>query len=648
MRIENLTIRNWRQVGDVDIRVTDESNIVAIVGENGVGKSNILQLISECLLRIGLQNEQHPQPKSRMREPHELSLSLDFSDQLEIMMEMEYLEGFWSHKPNATLFDDWDGRVGVESSFTEGDLEPELVLQVGDYREKDTDSWSIRALLSNLSTAHMLRHLHLDANRVFEQEEDNWAYIIEQGLGKWTPEIQRMFSYRETKDLFRQWQSWLHQTEVAAGMDLVKTIRRGGADHALNTLSPDDLPHAQYAQSLHRALPHLQFLGADPQEKSIKFASHGQEVEFFDLSAGEREIAYILGQIDRFNLVNGILLIDEPELHLHPRLVTGWVQFLETEINKGQVWIATHSYEAVEAIGLTSTHVLVSDPVTNRTVVSKDRNTGELRRRLFDSIGVPGLTLHGKTLVIVEGGSKSEERHRFQQLTDSPAETVFLSHGENKDEVQRSTEIFSELEDASDQTIHVRGVIDADYTSCLDIDGQYQDRRVFQLRVHEVENLYLFPPLLEHLSKENGLAGFSWEEVVGTASDRLAGMWVFGHASYGKYHDWARTLGDYSLFEKLQSQFNGLDRHAVGDVIQDLDIPSIRDRLFESASTFARMRSEREWWMHLPGKQVLRMIPKNLGYTNKSFLEAAAHRCWRENPRTVPSDIVSLRKFIVN
>jgi hypothetical protein len=73
---------------------------------------------------------------------------------------------------------------------------------------------------------------------------------------------------------------------------------------------------AGYRESIQRVLPHLSFKRLDEDQRTIVFDSAGTELTYQNLSGGEREIAFLVGQIERFQLRRGLLLIDEPELHL--------------------------------------------------------------------------------------------------------------------------------------------------------------------------------------------------------------------------------------------------------------------------------------------------------------------------------------------
>ncbi|MCB6660262.1 AAA family ATPase [Eubacterium callanderi] len=88
----------------------------------------------------------------------------------------------------------------------------------------------------------------------------------------------------------------------------------------------------------------------DPDEKKILFEKHGNTISIDELSTGEKQIvfrgAYLLKNIN--GISNGVVLIDEPELSMHPK----WQQkilnyyrdlFTDNGNQKVQLIIATHS-----------------------------------------------------------------------------------------------------------------------------------------------------------------------------------------------------------------------------------------------------------------------------------------------------------------
>jgi hypothetical protein len=97
-------------------------------------------------------------------------------------------------------------------------------------------------------------------------------------------------------------------------------------------------------------LPGKQFGGPRPGTKGeltfpVKLAGGGEH-DIDDLSSGEKELVYGYLRLRHVAPKNSIFLLDEPELHLNPRLVLGLPNFyrkhLGLELNN-QLWMATHS-----------------------------------------------------------------------------------------------------------------------------------------------------------------------------------------------------------------------------------------------------------------------------------------------------------------
>jgi len=68
------------------------------------------------------------------------------------------------------------------------------------------------------------------------------------------------------------------------------------------------------------------------------------------LSAGERQVLILLYMVDRWLENGGIALIDEPDLYLHPSLISGFLAQLEKMISErdGQLIITSHIPEVWE------------------------------------------------------------------------------------------------------------------------------------------------------------------------------------------------------------------------------------------------------------------------------------------------------------
>jgi AAA15 family ATPase/GTPase len=64
-----------------------------------------------------------------------------------------------------------------------------------------------------------------------------------------------------------------------------------------------------------------------------------------DLSAGEHQVLIQLYLVSRFLKPGGVVMIDEPDLHLHPSLVPSFLARLETQVKErnGQLILTSHN-----------------------------------------------------------------------------------------------------------------------------------------------------------------------------------------------------------------------------------------------------------------------------------------------------------------
>jgi hypothetical protein len=192
---------------------------------------------------------------------------------------------------------------------------------------------------------------------------------------------------------------------------LIKDIR---AARLKGQPEPNFSDHFQgYKEALQKVLPHVAFTGVDPRKRTLLFDTTGLELSFNQLSGGEREIAFLIGQLDRFGLRQGLFLLDEPELHLNADLIRTWVAFLTGTVETGPIWLATHSLEAVEAAGQQATFVLERNEVTRKVENVARLDSRPVLSALSRAVGTPAFSIAQLRFVFVEGEESVGERERF-------------------------------------------------------------------------------------------------------------------------------------------------------------------------------------------------------------------------------------------
>jgi energy-coupling factor transporter ATP-binding protein EcfA2 len=146
------------------------------------------------------------------------------------------------------------------------------------------------------------------------------------------------------------------------------------------------------------------------------------------LSSGEQEVLALMFFARRLSASGGLLLIDEPELHLHPALQRSLFSVLENVADRAQVWIVTHSPKLVSAAPLNAViHMTpTSGDDTNQLTKASDE---EARGELLSDLGVhPIDVLQSDMLVVVEGEMDAQRLVSILPLELSRA-TMYVAGG---------------------------------------------------------------------------------------------------------------------------------------------------------------------------------------------------------------------------
>ncbi|MBC2849880.1 AAA family ATPase [Cetobacterium sp. 8H] len=125
----------------------------------------------------------------------------------------------------------------------------------------------------------------------------------------------------------------------------------------------------------------LQGLSRDERSMPIFSNSIGEEFDINDLSSGEKQLFVRTLAIKMLEPENSIILIDEPELSLHPKWQQKILEVYKKIGKNNQIIIATHS-----------PHILGSVPKENLIILTRDEN-GEIKalkdENLYSSLGQP-------------------------------------------------------------------------------------------------------------------------------------------------------------------------------------------------------------------------------------------------------------------
>ena len=230
-----------------------------------------------------------------------------------------------------------------------------------------------------------------------------------------------------------------------------------------------------------------------------------------DLSSGEKELIYGYLRLQNSDLRSSVILIDEPELHLNPRLTDGLPDFYYRHLGRpmdNQLWLVTHSdtilrqsvgYEGFKVYHLQTVGTYGEGEPQIVEVTAAD----ELNRAVIDLVGDLAGYKPGGKLVILEGGGETEfDLHVIERLFPEFVQRVNLVSSESRGRVRA-------LHDILDRLGNERGLFSGVY-SIVDQDGEPPNEQGhlgrFYWPSYHIENYLLNPHFIREVLHENFLA----------------------------------------------------------------------------------------------------------------------------------------------
>lgn len=247
--------------------------------------------------------------------------------------------------------------------------------------------------------------------------------------------------------------------------------------------------------------PDKTFLGPQPtSDGSLAFpvrTQGGTDHDLDELSSGEKEILYGYLRIRSSAPRDSIILLDEPELHLNPRLIRGLPEFYRKHLGEAlqnQLWLVTHSdaliREAVGKPGFNVFHMLPCGAEAASTSQLRPLNASQdLDLVLTDLVGDLAAYRPGGKGVIFEGGGDSDfDKTLVTTLFADEVRGINLISGSNKAKVRALHEVLARAHARGDLPTKFYAVVDKDTErSSNPPDGITQ----FSWDVYHIENYLL-------------------------------------------------------------------------------------------------------------------------------------------------------------
>jgi predicted ATPase len=449
MRIKELRLNNWEVIRQADL--LNLSDFVVIAGPNGVGKTKIKNAIVHIF-----QNGGNP--------PAGSSVILESTNQLETNSwgQSEFSlpqNSFWSFIAKNTK------RLKTKSQL----------IQIDSNRSVES-----------------IQFQQLSFNQIGDPENEEVGY----GYG-----------FNNVKNRFEDICRTLHRLkskEVTSVYDEYnKQLDKTKPDVTLNRLED---PTAIYLELFGKLLYPKTMLPIDINSTTIQYKDEEGIVRNFDsLSSGEREVVVLTFDILTQNPNDCIILIDEPEVHLHPELTFRLIKVLKSIGLRNQFFLFTHSPDIIGNSLDTGVHFVrpKSRIPTGNQVVKIDNDNLEGFKYIPNIRETIGMVSVGKKLLFVEGKSTSIDRDVFATIAKASKTDVAIIPSDSCSNINNMSLISETLD---------KGVFGIELNMIRDRDGLTDEQisnfttksngKLIFLPVYHIENFFVDPLAIHIVSKK--------------------------------------------------------------------------------------------------------------------------------------------------
>lgn len=238
------------------------------------------------------------------------------------------------------------------------------------------------------------------------------------------------FYFNPFRNRWQDFMNYIHQKSAARDKKLAEQLKKNPTkgEQIINN-NPD--PIDKYKRIFSDLLPGKELLNinpAQPREFQYKDES-GQSLNFRSLSSGEQEVIKVLFDVARKDIRHSVIIVDEPELHLHPTLTFKLVESLKAIGNHTNQFIfLTHSADLISTYYSTGDVYFIDNSQSASNQAHRLSDLNNSHHQIVELIGQNlGLFAVGKKLVFVEGENSSIDRlsyHKIAQSIDSEIKVI--------------------------------------------------------------------------------------------------------------------------------------------------------------------------------------------------------------------------------
>jgi predicted ATPase len=373
--------------------------------------------------------------------------------------------------------------------------------------------------------------------------------------------------------------------------------------------------------------PNKKFLGTQPtKDGTLLFdvqTKCGSSHDINELSSGEKEILYGYLRLRNSSLRRSVILIDEPELHLNPKLAYGLPDFYHRHLGtalENQLWLVTHSDALLRAsVGNPAFKIFHMQEAgtipVGQNQVQEISVTEELDKGVIALVGDLAAYRPGKKLVIVEGGGESEfdETILTKLFPDFQGQVNLISTG-SKAKVRALHEVLDQAKNSGAVPFGFFSIVDKD----ADSPTVNNPTNRFKWDRYHIENYLLEPKyvlkavrVVEQAKTDNYTEAKILESLRRAARKTLPGLVRFQLEDFANRQltHCIRTNSDRKAAKvspTLKTAIQETKARLDAAITDELSLPKLKAREGDITQKLRKDLQSKRWLTNFKGRDVLK------------------------------------------
>lgn len=399
MKIRKIEFTNHPVFDNLKLNFTDPNgetiNTIIIAGENGVGKSLLLNMIFE-FSKLTLEKDKRDEKRL-----FEIELT---DEEIQVLKAGQHTKQYFTtnHKENIfvvsidyNIVNDWN-QIDIRTQTAKG-LSPSIN----------------GALFSHPDTKRVLRAIFSDVEINFTPEAI--STVTSKNI-----DSENLTSQRSNSNLATEITQLLIDIQSLDALEFTEWARRNVGQPIDN--EKIDLRIKRFTSAFHSMFPQKRYKHIENlnNKKEVLFEENGKEMSISKLSSGEKQIVFRGSFLlkDKESSKGALILIDEPEISLHPNWQLTVLSFFKKLFTNSsgdqtsQIIISTHSPFIIHNANRNDDKVIVlQKDLTGKTVIpSEAKFFGWSNEKLVqEAFNINHFSNKNKTTVFVEG--ETDERY---------------------------------------------------------------------------------------------------------------------------------------------------------------------------------------------------------------------------------------------